>query len=72
MNNLCILKNKQKSRATWWFLVKIPCYCFPDMMGPCACEPRNRPSQVTRLYWHLPTLPPDKTYRCATGLAGYC
>ena len=30
-----------------------------------------RPSQVTRLYWHLPTLPPDKTYRCATGLADY-
>lgn len=28
-------------------------------------------SQVTRLYWHLPTLPPDKTYRCATGLADY-
>ena len=30
-----------------------------------------RPSQVTRLYWHLPTLPPDKTYRCATGLTDY-
>ncbi len=41
----------------WWFLV----------------SPRSgiRRTQVTRLSWHLPTLPPDKTYRCATpGLAG--